>query len=94
MLAPNESKGYTTEPGKGVGDGVTVEVEVGSGVCVCGIGDVVCEGVTDGGRGGVVVDGAFEGVSEAQPLKKITRNTIKRIAEFMDLFISFLHSTK
>lgn len=41
ILLPKESNGITTDPGKGVGEGINVAVAVGSGVNVGGIGDGV-----------------------------------------------------
>jgi len=47
MLFPRVSTGKTTNPGKGVGDGISVAVAVGSGVNVGGIGEGVTVGGTD-----------------------------------------------
>ena len=50
LLPPSVSTGKTTNPGKGVADGISVGVEVGSAVNVGGI-EVggIDEGVTEGG---------------------------------------------
>jgi len=77
MLALNESNGNTIDPGKGVGDGTAVEVEVGSGVDVGGTGEAVCDGVIVGGIGDAVFDGVIGGATEAHPPTKI----INRIME-------------
>jgi len=55
------STGITTDPGKGVGDGISVAVPVGSGVNVGGIG----EGVNVGGTGVGVEAGAHPLITKA-----------------------------
>jgi hypothetical protein len=69
ILLSNESNGITTDPGKGVGEGINVAVAVGSGVNVGGMGD------------GVNVEGA--GVEAgAHPLNKTISTTNKKNIDF------------
>ena len=78
MLFPSESTGITTDPGKGVGDGMVVAVAVGSGVNVGGTGD------------GVNVDGADVGTGVevgAHPLAKTVSKTNTRTNK-VDFFMT------
>ena len=80
MFFPSVSTGNTTDPGKGVGDGIDVAVAVGSGVNVGGIG----EGVNVGGASVGVGAGAG-----AHPLNKTISRTSARKFDRIDFFMTF-----
>jgi hypothetical protein len=74
IFFPSVSTGKTTDPSKGVGDGIGVAVAVDSGVDVGGMG----EGVNVGGMGEGVSVGGTGVEAGAHPLKKTVSDTNAR----------------